>query len=442
MLALVIIIINLLFSFIMYYVSPLEYNFAYCTVGFISFCIVFFTYMLMRKDKNYFSFEIIFTITFFCVYFLYPVFAKPLDAYHFVFPFTDIYITKCLFLSLIAYNCFVLGNISTLYKKSKKFITFKRNNKEYSTTYNFSIILMFTILIITIAKFYYFGINRYTSNDLDVGIWSYISVLKRAIIMASITVMIYNLCKKRNLTFWFKKTLPFWVILFLDILINFIQGYRGEPLAYLLTILAGWYIYKDKLSLLKFTVLLFIGLVSLSYFAYMREGAKGLYDFNIFNLTNDLMTNYYTVYKGFDYVYNYGTVLLPFLFPLTTCIPLFSGTIANIFNVSAQYTSSAMFFTYQTLGNYNVGMGTNIVMSIYLSLGIVGVVVCMYFLGKFINYISNDIEHGSIYQLFFYLEFMSISVYLVRAEFFYAASQIVWGLIFLKIITKIKILKN
>jgi hypothetical protein len=154
------------------------------------------------------------------------------------------------------------------------------------------------------------------------------------------------------------------------------------------------------------------------------------------------MTNNYTLYKGYDYVQNHGLVLFPLVGPLITAVPFLLSRIMAIFEIPAHFASTASFLTYETIGNLRLGMGSNVIISIYLSLGFLGVLTLMYLLGKYVRYVSYNVKEAGMTRLLLYFEIMAIAVYMVRADLFYSVSHIVWGIVFLKLFQKVSFRKQ
>ena len=74
-----------------------------------------------------------------------------------------------------------------------------------------------------------------------------------------------------------------------------------------------------------------------------------------------------------------------------------------------------------------LGLGTNIIADLYISFGIVGVCIFMYFLGYIVRKSYLLAKLGSIYYMLLYTVLFSLSVYMVRSEFFYGLNIWLWG---------------
>ena len=66
-------------SILLFVFSPSDYSFEFCFISLILYFISFFTLVKFNKTKNFFNFNIIFSITYFFIYFAYPCFVYPIE---------------------------------------------------------------------------------------------------------------------------------------------------------------------------------------------------------------------------------------------------------------------------------------------------------------------------------------------------------------------------
>lgn len=196
---------------------------------------------------------------------------------------------------------------------------------------------------------------------------------------------------------------------------------------------AGVAILKGGFSYKKLLLLMFIGMAFLSLIVVLRSGSAFKFSFNIIDMAMDLIINNYTIFLCYDYVDKFGLVPFTLIGSLLSAIPFLSGLVISTFNISIYESSSARFFSVLALGNNpKFGVGTNIVASLYLATGLIGVIVFMFLFGVFIKKIniSPNRINAPILKLLLYFEMMSVAVYMVRADFFYQVGKIVFGLVF------------
>lgn len=441
-------LLNLIIGILGYAYAPNHYSRELCILATILYILSFAGLVTNKKEKNYFTFEIIFSITYFFVFYMYPIIAKPLGVYNFLYSYNEEIVTKATFLATVGYSAFVIGNASTsLIKHRFRVVVVKRKeNNYYNQTGKLTlpIALCVVVLVLTFLQFFVFHANRYETMETGAtinGIWSYINIIEHAIVMSSITLGFYGLYRDGNYKLE-KENRVLWILIGLSVLASFVAGYRGIPMGYVIAIIAGWVIYKGGMSAIRLFILVVFGLILMNYILVMRDNGSLQFSFDVISLASDLMTNNYTLYKGYDYVQNHGLVLFPLVGPLITAVPFLLSRIMAIFEIPSHFASTASFLTYETIGNLRLGMGSNVIISIYLSLGFLGVLTLMYLLGKYVRYVSYNVKEAGMTRLLLYFEIMAIAVYMVRADLFYSVSHIVWGIVFLKLFQKVSFRKQ
>ena len=150
-----------------------------------------------------------------------------------------------------------------------------------------------------------------------------------------------------------------------------------------------------------------------------------LYATSILDICSDLVINNYTLYSGYEYVQSNGYIPFTLIGSLLNCIPFLQGFVTWAFGIPIFKTSSARFFSYLAMGeNASFGVGTNIIAALYLSCGFIGVIFCMFLLGRFAQKHSSLKNNKSIYALLMYFMVIMHAVYWVRADFFYPINKI------------------
>lgn len=441
-------LLNMVISIIIYLIAPRKYVWGYCFYAMLSFFIAVIIYLYKKKIKNYFCFFTIFSITFFFVYYLYPVFVIIPSKQFFWFPYNVDVVTKATLLATVGYNFFAFG---LLFRKRKNTIKQRRliqgadNLKKTNyrkIEYTIPLICLMVCVGLTFIKFFVLGVNRYSNFEyaMSTGIWGYVELIKHSIIVGILTFMFYEYYKKGwkyvKLSLKEKTALG---LIGLDMLIQIINGYRGSALANVIILLAGWLLIRDKFSSAKLTIVIAVGVVILNYIMLMRGGKEGDFSFDLVDITYDLIINNYTLYVEYDYVNNFGIVPITFWAGVMV-VPFMKSIISSIFGLEYYSFSSADYISYYVQhGNVGVGLGTNIIGSIYLGCGMVGVIIFMFILGYFIEWLSEDIKGSSVYKLMLYFEMISVSVYLVRSEYFWPLKNIFFSMIVIWIFRHVRI---
>lgn len=428
-------------SLILYAKCHMVYSYPLCIVCMILFAVFFLLYIKIVRLKNFFCFELLFSISFFFVFFVYPVFIYPVNKtrfFTFAYGFDENVITKSTFLALIGYAVFLLGAMNC--KTGKKIVIRKYTNKNYIHSVGcLPIIMLLIMLIMNIVKVLVLGYSVYWGARSP-RIWGYIDELSHGMFMAAISIKFYYLLhslKNKSLRCLVCEDKVFWIVITLNITVILYSGGRTEPMCIILALLAGYYTYKSGAKLKTIIVIACLGIIALSTVGVVRMGTSSI-SFDIFDLTMDLILNNHTLYLGYSYVNKQGYEIFPLINSLLRVVPFLAGTVAKVFTIPNKYTTSAIFFSTLILGDdLSLGLGTNIISSLYLSTGLVGVIIGMCMLGYVVRSISRS-GFSSIYKLMIYFELMGNSVYWVRAEYFYPVGHVVVSALMIWMFLKIQ----
>jgi len=154
----------------------------------------------------------------------------------------------------------------------------------------------------------------------------------------------------------------------------------------------------------------------------------------------DLIINNRNNFVAIEYVDDNGiTYGKSMLGSILRIIPLLSGFVHNMFHLNIFETTSSMLLTATTLGeDFTLGLGTSILADLFLAFGLVGVVLGMGLLGRVITYLENRLQSGSPIILITYAVFISLSVVIVRTEYFNVLNKLVYALVAYWILSKLK----
>ncbi len=428
--------LNASLNIYMFLIAKNSYSFSICLTTFVLSLLSVFLYLSIRDNKNAFDFDVIFLVAFIFTYFIYPVFIFPVNKtrfFMFNYGFNESVITKSTLLASIGLHFFLIG----LFSKSKKNNSFTKFTKKYSLSvvnlfiYLFVFLHFIQVFVLKIGLVYSEKGNANPATST--GIWGYLSILRTSVIMVALVFYFNNYFRggKKKLKI---QDIVLWIGIIFEILIIISTGSRGGALGIILVTFAGFAILKGGFSYKKLLLLMFIGMAFLSLIVVLRSGSAFKFSFNIIDMAMDLIINNYTIFLCYDYVEKFGLVPFTLIGSLLSAIPFLAGLAISTFNISIYESSSARFFSVLALGNNpKFGVGTNIVASLYLATGLIGVIVFMFLFGVFIKKIniSPNKINAPILKLFLYFEMMSVAVYMVRADFFYQVGKIVFGLVFL-----------
>lgn len=440
-------IILTLISLCMYTSAPKRYDYFWCFSCLTIFLFSFLLLLLIKRKRNYFDFENIFLLSCFFVYFVYPCFVYPINPkmfFMFDFGFNHNTITKGTSLALLGMESFMLGSI---------FAT----KEEHIEEKKISIIKTKGLIFILVLFFFVFFSISYTFFTQDIytggidGFSVYIYLIYQSILTISIVLEFRNLyiAKKQNMSYRISKVLLF--ITFFTIFAYLYVGSRSTAIYIIIVLTSCYAIYYKPLGLKKFLIVSSIGAILMTFIAMTRSGTtlSENTDFRgdniILGATMDLIINARTLYVCVDYVENhsilYGkTMIVTFL----SFIP-FSQRIlfeAGILDISE--ASSGTFFTTLDFGKESrFGVGSNIIADVFLSFGMIGVIIFLYFLGYFQQLCQRFFISRNIKWILSYIVLIGYVLYMSRGEYFYSLKSIFWvNLIFLTMYSLQKLNKS
>jgi len=240
----------------------------------------------------------------------------------------------------------------------------------------------------------------------------------------------------------------------LSILIFLAAGDRGFVMQIGLIILGGYTLYQKKISFQKFLFITMIGAIVFSVVKSGRtrdasnrnsnilvEGYQNLKDNDDeTNPTNELANSIRILNRAVDVVpneqpYLYGSTLF---FNIISVIPLAGSTYMDVTGIPLMYTSSTYFFTILAKGQFfDSGEGSEIIADLYINIGATGAIIVMFFFGYFVSFITYNsfftMKHETV---IIFLVMITVAVYLNRAPFFTPLKDIVWALVFDRLLVK------
>ena len=145
----------------------------------------------------------------------------------------------------------------------------------------------------------------------------------------------------------------------------------------------------------------------------------------------DMTINTRNTYVAMEYVedngYTYGKTML---YGIIGVVPFLS----SIIGLDKNEIGSAEVLTNYTYDNMSVtrayiGLGTNIIADIYLSFGMIGVVVLMFIVGRFINMCTKAAGQFHYYSIITYAVVVSMSVFGIRTGLTHICRMLIWSLL-------------
>lgn len=426
----------IIISLFLYYFSPNEYSFSYCVILHCLF--LFYAIYLYMTDrcKEKIGFNLLFSFAFYFTNFIYPVFVYPVEPEYSLFQFDFNYdiITKSTALAFIAYVFYGYG-----YKKIKSKIVRKQhlNNSIlcFSNTFNKRLICLFIIYIIIFILVG--GLDIFASTYSGKGDSNKLLPKLMNIFLFPLTIHIIILIlytpsvKRQNIIY---------LILILISLVLMVVGTRTYPL---MALIGAFYIFCNTRKIPNYLIgsTIVLGVLFMSFIGDVRS--MEIFNFSEYSLLetsssigwydklSDLIINNRNLYVFYDYVNTHGyTYGLTMMGNLLSPIPFLQSLFVKLTGIPDYLLTSPTFSTYLTLGlNPSFGLGTNAIGDVYLSFGLVGVVVLFYLLGYLVAYIREMTYKNSYYHTIAYMVFLSNSIYFCRASFFGSIRVLIWSLI-------------
>lgn len=450
------IILLILYAFLPYqYDNDLELTILGIT---IASTIVFFISNDIRRSLNLafrpiILFIISFHIVFFQFYYDLVLGIKDISNISFLSPEL---INKCTILSSIGLCVFYIGASLTEYKCVQS--TRTHNTTKQIDTQPYKIIFIFSTILWLIYNVEICLSGAYSQEMLEQSAGTLVNYSNILFTVASITLIstiTYNLHNIRcNSIYEYLK--PFGVVPLLCILIYVLLtlnlGDRGPIITILCSLFGGYVISaKQRISLVKFIIIIVIAAsISSTIGMARRVAGNSMIDKmqmieadpseTCIPITAELASSQKTLQYAVDNVpskhdYLYGSFQLR---NILSTIPFSSRITSSFLDSHWKYQSSDFFITYLIQGNfYTYGNGTSLIADLYLSFGLIGIIIGMLFLGVVIKKIERKVfldPNASIYNIVLYISFCGYAIIEARSGLLSPINYIVFSIILTYII--------
>ena len=419
-------------SFFLFLFAPNHYVNEFDFFCLIQYLISSFIFIKIQKKENYFDFDLLFLLTYFFVLFFYPVFlyqTLPKIFLVYQYPFNENVISRCTALSLLGSHAYMFGSIMVNTDKMK--ISEHKNNVKINTNLLtlLSCLAFVSFLIVAGTTFF----TKTYGDTMDSNLFQYFLVFFQAIFFSTLILEVYNWLVFHNVE-KYKINIPLVILSIIVIGLFIYSGSRTIPLEIVLMLVGIITIYKFKINFFKFIIFAFVGILAMFTTVVMRgyQGVEIGDEGGLIQVVMDLIVNNRNTFVAVDFVDNNGltygqSMLSNFLAPF----PFLQNIFFTVFNINPNMSSSSLMITSITLGEDSTwGLGTNIIADIYMSFGVVGVCVFMFFLGYTIKRALYKAKYQkNLYTLVYYAIMMSLAVFIVRAEFFFFLRLFLWCLL-------------
>ena len=434
----------LLLSIVLYFIAPNVFSSGYCWMLFLLF-LGEAAYLYIKDFKNEkIGFNILFTLAFFLVTYLYPIFISPFFPNFQILSipiFNYDWVTKGTALSNIAYSCYACGYFYILNKAENKDTASELGEDNSESCESKFLLYGKKLNLFTLLTILFFGLfvalggllvfqSMYGGDDANVSpATHFVWMLEQTML---VVLMICNLRVNSKFVY---------VVLGGIILLLFSVGTRTVPLN--LAVPAIYYYCKQKnLSLVKIAI---FGSAFVTIFALvgiMRSGdsamdaAGGDAIAEKFRSLMDFIIPNRDLYAIYDHVDKEGTTHgISSMGYLLNTVPFTQGIFVRLTGIPDYMLASERMTTYWEFGQLDGawGLGTNIVGDVYLSFGLLGVIILFLFLGYFIAKARQRYFEGSERGYLLYMVMVSGVIFMCRGAFFYALKNLVWAFVLIKI---------
>ena len=366
-------LIVLLISLVFFYTAP-----NYPSRPFMGFCTIIAIFLIVLQIKGYCTdkelkkiylrHSTIFLIFFFIVFFqratdfsLGIIDQDSISVYDLIWAYVPSVVSKASALALLALSTFLFGYHCYSPRLLKDCIyTYKFRSKYFLVTSGFGLLFVYVALT---------GIGDFSkhSEDENMGFL----MVAQAVLLAIVVIYSY---------------------------VYFATGNRGGAIKVCLMLLASYvYIAKDGVNYKRIFVLFIIGAFSMTLIGIIRmQETKKLNEISslisaketISPLTVELSGSVNTVHLVLANVpikqnYNWGT---SFINGFSVLVPGLSRITHGVAEPSGE-TITKMYFG-ENMPDWGWGFGSSCIADVYISFGILGIIVIFFFLGRFIHYLE------------------------------------------------------
>lgn len=410
-----------------YFYAPKAYNYTFITV-----CIGLFlasALITLKQNCKYdlIRFEFFFTICMFYTNYVYPLINYPINPYFSLFniPFNEDYINKGTALSSIGMSFFYLG----IYRRDvPKPVQIPFENMSFKVP-KLQIFGLGTIFLPYMYSLYQRGV--YTTE--------FETSFLNAILVYLVYFALFEHCYRyRNLnnlisfgTLFIRQPLMIFIILYTAIFL--LIGSRTIPLRVCLLLLFSINALVVKIKKSIVLAIIVTGAVMMTLVGIARDGSALGNDaqiLSIWDIGADLTINNRSLYTLMEYADKEGySCGCTFLMNILSVAPFAQSIFLYVTGWNIDHISSASKNT--SLGNQLVdlngtGLGTNLIGDIYLAFGLIGVIFMMYYLGRLLYKIEDNILKGNLLSILIYaLIFMEV-VYYPRSGILSPLRAVAW----------------
>lgn len=384
-------------------------------------------YFRAKKKKNYLDFDSLFILVY-CLVGFSTTFAYNDEflfrAIFMAFPVDTEYINAGNLLFLIGLQTYMIGSLKNVQVK-------KRNIKYTVIGTQLLILFIFLLCILFFASggiTYYRSVYNENVSSEGPGMSVHILLLLISTCIATIATEYYN--KKINPTYRVSRI--FIAIIVFVVFLLLWSGNRTAVSQLMLPLICLYAILFRNISLKTFISMSLIGIISMWFVQNLRSETG--FELKspmllILDLTIPARTTYAALDFTTEYNYTYGKSMSLGIIGIVPFLPsLVVENDKELLKGSAELLTDYTFDVHKLPAEVRIGLGTTIIADIYLSFGLIGVVVLMYFLGYLVNRYTVSALSLNYYSIIILGGLLANAIFVVRASYTHPMRYVLWAL--------------
>lgn len=438
----------LILSLILYNFAPEYYSNTYCWALFVLFILNVIYIYIRDIDNEKIGFNSLFSLAFFLVTYLYPIFIAPFFPDFQILsipPFNYNVVSKCTAMSNVAYACYGVGYVYALNKtieKKKQDDSAKTviDNQKRQMPVIFTEKQMNLALCINIVLFLMFvasgGLTFFMQTYYEMADVSFSGITGFVWVFFQTFCLLITIANFRN------NSLVVYAVIGMIIMLLLAVGTRTLPLNLLVPALY-YYCYKNNLSMSRIFVL---GVIAVSLFVIVgiirsngraMDAAGGDAIAEKFRSFMDFIIPNRDLYAIYDHVdmdgITYGISSMAYILAV---IPFMQSLFMSLTGIPSYRLSSEHMTSFWEFGDDPEawGLGTNITGDVYLAFGFYGVIILFLLLGFVVSKTREMMSKQSWTGTMIYLILTSNSIFMCRGAIFYSLKNIVWSIFIIYVI--------
>lgn len=420
----------LMVSLALYILTPKrsEVSMALFYSSFILMLFSCYIYFKAKKKKNYLDFDSLFILVYcligFSTTFVYN------DEFLFraiflAFPVDEEYINAGNLLFLIGLQMYMLGSLRNIHIKKKE-----ENNVVINTQFlTLFIFLLCIVFFVSGGISYYRSVYNENVTSEGPGISVHVLLLLISTCIATISTEYYN--KKIDPNYKINRIVICMIVFVVSLLLW--SGNRTAVSQLLLPLICLYTLLFRNASLKAFVGLSLLGIVCMWFIQNTRSDTE-LELQNPILLILDLTIPARTTYSSLDYTERYGyTYGKSMSLGVIGVIPFLPSLVVEnnkeLVRGSAELLTDYTFDEHKISDDARIGLGVTVIADIYLSFGLIGVIILMYFLGYLVNKYTVRALLLDYYSMVILAGLLANAIFLVRASYTHPIRYILWALV-------------